>query len=200
MKLLHIDSSALGAGSATRALTAAIVAGWQDRTPGLQVAYRDLDAEPVVHLGGRTLSGEDEAADRDATRVLRQVEDADVLVIGAPMYNFGIPSTLKAWIDRIAIAGKTFRYTADGPVGLLSGKRAIVAIGAGGVHGGQPTDFVEPYLRTVLGFVGIRDVEFIRAEGVGLSPDHRERALASALATIPGVVRASTAGMLAAAA
>lgn len=200
MKLLHIDSSALGAGSATRALTAAIVAGWQDRTPGVQVAYRDLDAEPVVHLAGRTLSGDDAAAADDAARILRQVEEADVLVIGAPMYNFGIPSALKAWIDRIAIAGKTFRYTAEGPVGLLTGKRAIVAIGAGGLHGGQPTDFVEPYLRTVLGFVGIGDVEFVRAEGVGLSPDHRERALAGAMAAIPGVVETSAARTLAAAA
>jgi FMN-dependent NADH-azoreductase len=200
MQLLHIDSSALGDGSATRALTAAIVAGWQDRTPGLQVAYRDLDAEPVVHLGGRTLSGGDEAADEDAARILRQVEAADVLVIGAPMYNFGIPSALKAWIDRIAIAGKTFRYTAEGAVGLLAGKRAVIAVGSGGLHGGKPTDFVEPYLRTVLGFIGITDLEVVRAEGLGLSPDHRERAMSGALAAIPGVVRSSQARMLDAAA
>lgn len=184
MKLLQIDSSALGAGSATRALTSAIVARQKDRTPDLQVVYRDLDAEPVAHLAGQTLAGADAAAAADAERILAQVREAEVLVIGAPMYNFAIPSTLKAWIDRIAIAGQTFRYTAEGPEGLLKGKRAYLALGAGGVHAGQPTDFVEPYLRQVLGFIGITDVEVVRAEGVGLSPDHRERAMADALAAI----------------
>ena len=107
---------------------------------------------------------------------------ADVIVIGAPMYNFAIPSTLKAWIDRVTVAGKTFHYTEAGPEGLAGGKRMIVASGRGGMHAGAPSDFVEPYLSFVLGFMGIKDVEFVRAEGVAYSPQHRIDAIAGALA------------------
>lgn len=183
MKLLHIDSSVLGQGSVTRELTAA-VAQWQQRHAGAEVVYRDLDADPIQHLDGRALSGADAGAADDAERTLRQFLEADVVVIGAPMYNFGIPSTLKAWIDRIAVAGRTFRYTESGPEGLAGGKRVIVAIGSGGMHAGTPADFIEPYLRKVFGFLGIEDIEFVRAEGVALSPQHRSDAPARALAAI----------------
>lgn len=186
MKLLHIDSSALGKASITRELTAAAVAGLRREHPGLDVLHRDLDADPIAHLDGAALGGADAAAALDSERTLQDFLDADVVVLGAPMYNFGIPSTLKAWIDRIAVAGKTFRYTANGPEGLAGDKRVLVAVGSGGVHAGAATDFVEPYLRQVFGFLGVTDIGFVRAEGVALSPAHRRQALDSAHASIRG--------------
>ena len=108
---------------------------------------------------------------------------ADVIVIGAPMYNFAIPSQLKAWIDRVVVAGKTFRYTAAGPEGLVKGKRVIVAVSRGGVYPpGSPAEFAESYLKHVFGFIGVTDVTFMRAEGLGLSPEHREKSMSAALA------------------
>lgn len=185
MKLLHIDSSALGANSVTRELSAAVAARWQAEVPGLSIDYRDLDTDPVPHLTGRSLAKADPAEAEDSERILQQFLEADVIVLGAPMYNFGIPSTLKAWIDRIAVAGRTFRYTEQGPEGLAKGKRAIVVSGRGGVHAGQPSDFQEAYLGHVLGFIGVTDVEFVRAEGVAYSPQHRADALSAAHASIP---------------
>ena len=185
MKLLHIDSAATGAGSVTRELTAAIVARWQEAVPGLAVAYRDLDAQPLPHLTAPVLAKADAATAEAGEAALQQFLESDVIVVGAPMYNFSVPSTLKAWIDRIAIAGRTFRYTDQGPEGLAGGKRVIVASGRGGIHGNGPTDFQEAYLRQVFGFLGIGDIEFVRAEGVGYSPQHRIDALAAAHAAIP---------------
>ena len=185
MKLLHIDSAATGAGSVTRELTAAIVARWQEAVPGLVVAYRDLDAQPLPHLTAPVLAKADAAITEAGEAALQQFLDSDVIVVGAPMYNFSVPSTLKAWIDRVAIAGRTFRYTEQGPEGLARGKRVIVASGRGGIHGNGPTDFQEAYLRQVFGFLGIDQVEFVRAEGVAYSPQHRSDALAAAHASIP---------------
>jgi FMN-dependent NADH-azoreductase len=185
MKLLHLDSSALGANSVTRELSAAIVARWQDAVPGLTVDYRDLDTNPLPHLTGSVLAGADADAKADGDAAMDQFLASDVIVIGAPMYNFGVPSTLKAWIDRVAVAGKTFRYTEKGPEGLATGKRLIVASGRGGIYGeSSPADFQEAYLRQVFGFLGISDVEFVRAEGVAYSPQHRTDALAAAHASI----------------
>lgn len=182
MKLLHLDSSVLGANSVSRVLTARIVDTLRNAHPGLEVDYRDLDREPIAHLSGAGMA--DPAATAEAERILAQFLEADVIVIGAPMYNFAIPSTLRAWIDRIAVAGRTFRYTAEGPQGLAGGKRVIVASTRGGMHAGAPTDFVEPYLTQVFGFLGITDVEFVRAEGVAFSPEHRKDAIAAATALI----------------
>lgn len=184
MKLLHIDSSALADHSVTRQLSAAIVAYWREKQPGLQVEYRDLDQAPVAHLTGRSLAKADADETAQAEQIVEQFLAADVVVIGAPMYNFTIPSTLKAWIDRIAVAGKTFRYTENGPQGLAGGKRVIVASGRGGIHSGAPTDFQEPYLRQLFAFLGIDQVEFVRAEGVAYSPQHRSDAIAGALKAI----------------
>lgn len=189
MHLLHIDSSALGAASVTRELSAAIAGRWREALPDLRVSYRDLDLDPVPHLTGRGLSGADADEVAAASRALDEFLAADVVVIGAPMYNFSVPSTLKAWIDRIAVAGKTFRYTADGPQGLAGGKQVIIASGRGGLHSGAPSDFQEPYLRQVFGFLGIDDITFVRAEGVAYSPAHRTQALAAAHASIPVPVR-----------
>ena len=185
MKLLHIDSSVLGQNSVTRELSAAIVAQWSAALEDLQVEYRDLDHAPLPHLTGGSLAKADPAEAADAEQVLQQFLEADVVVIGAPMYNFSIPSTLKAWIDRVAVAGRTFRYTENGPEGLAGGKKLIIASGRGGLHTGAPTDFQEPYLRQVFAFLGIDDIEFVRAEGVAYSAQHRSDAIANAKASIP---------------
>jgi|SRR5215467_2849425 len=181
MKLLHIDSSALGANSVSRELSAAIVDAWKRREPGLEVVYRDLAAEPLPHWAPAG-----DAA--PAVDPLAELFAADVIVIGAPMYNFGIPSQLKAWIDRIVIAGKTFRYTANGPEGLAGGRKVIVASTRGGFYGAesgrQDFDFQESYLRHVFGFIGITDIEFVRAEGLGIGPEQRTKSINEAHAEI----------------
>ena len=185
MKLLHIDSSILGAASASRALTAEIVAQLGVQHPGLSVQHYDLDAEPLPHLSASSLAGKDATEAARAERAMKDFLEADILVIGAPMYNFSVPSTLKAWIDRVAVAGKAFRYTANGPEGLAKGKRAILAITQGGVHElGGASEHHESYLRFVLGFLGIDDIHVVRAQGLASSA-HRATALSKALGAIP---------------
>jgi len=191
MKLLQLDSSVLGQNSVTRQLTAAIVARWQAEVRGLEIQVRDLDRDPLPHLSGEILAGRDELGAARSTAVLEQFLAADVVVIGAPMYNFGLPSSLKAWLDRVAVAGRSFRYTSAGPVGMAGGKRVILALAAGGAHQGQATDFVEPYLRQVLGFLGITDITTVRADGVALSPEHRAAAIEQAMASIPAAMAAA---------
>ena len=191
MKLLHVDSSALGDNSVSRTLSAATVARFRNDHPDLEIVRYDLDAAPLPHLTASALAGADPDLSERSARVLADFLDADVVVVGVPMYNFSIPSTLKAWIDRIAVAGKTFRYTAEGPEGLAGGKRVILAIAQGGVHAaGGPSDFQESYLRFMFGFMGVTDVEVVRAQGVNLSPQHREDALTGALASLPDPARA----------
>ena len=185
MKLLHLDSSILGQHSASRELGAAIVARWQRDVRGLEVTYRDLAADPLPHLSGGALAqaNADEAA--TAAAVMDEFLSADVVVVGAPMYNFGIPSQLKAWIDRVAVAGKTFRYTADGPQGLAGGKQVIVAATYGGKHPVESgRNFVEPYLGQVFAFLGIDDVEFVSADGLSVSPEQRVTSISAARARI----------------
>lgn len=189
MKLLHLDSSALGVNSVTRELSAAVVARWKDSLPSIAIEYRDLDADPVPHLTGEILAKATPAHVAEGDRLIAQFMASDVIVIGAPMYNFSVPSTLKAWIDRIAVAGKTFRYSETGPVGLAGGKQVIVASGRGSILGNGPADFQENYLRQVFSFLGIQEITFVRAEGVGLSPQHRTDALAAAHASIPAPLR-----------
>ena len=185
MKLLHVDSSILGRNSASRALSAAVVAARKAADGRLQVTYRDLDATPLPHLSGGSLAGSNPAEAQAAAQVMQEFLDADVIVIGAPMYNFGIPSTLKAWIDRLAVAGKTFRYNDQGMAeGLAGGKQLIVASSRGGFHQTSGMDFQEPYLRQVFAFMGITDIEFVRAEGLAVSPQQRETSMKEALASI----------------
>jgi FMN-dependent NADH-azoreductase len=180
MKLLHIDSGITGAASVSRQISAGVVEALKTADPTIQVVRRDLEAHPLPHLDGADLSGLSEG------NPLAEFLEADIVVLGAPMYNFGIPSQLKAWFDRVLVAGKTFRYTQNGPEGLASGKRVIIASARGGAYAdgapAAPLDFHEPYLRTLFKFVGIPDVEVIRAEGVVFSPEHREKALSAALA------------------
>lgn len=183
MNILHLDSSALGGASASRQISQAIVDALTRRHPSARLTHIDLDADPLPHLTGRSLAKADPAETARSERLLEEFLAADLLVIGAPMYNFAIPSTLKAWIDRVTVAGRSFRYTANGPEGLATGKRAFLAISQGGVHApGGPSDFQQRYLEFVLGFLGITDVHAIRAGGLALSPAHREQALADALA------------------
>lgn len=193
MKLLHIDSSVLGPHSVSRQVSAAIVDRLRQATPSLEVVYRDLTQTPLAHLSGSHLAAAqgapapaELASDLAASAAaLDEFLAADVVVIGAPMYNFTIPSQLKAWIDRILVAGKTFKYGAAGPEGLAGGKRVIVAISRGGYYGaGSPAaalEHLESYLRGVFGFMGIHNAEFIIADGIQVGPDHREKALAGAL-------------------
>lgn len=185
MKLLHIDSSILGEHSASRALSAAVVAARKAADPGLEVVYRDLAASPLPHLSGGSLARADPAETETAEQVMREFLEADLVVIGAPMYNFAIPSTLKAWIDRLAVAGKTFRYNAQGMAeGLAGGKQVVVASSRGGFHQASGMDFQEPYLRHMFGFMGIDDVAFVRAEGLAVSPEQRAASMQQALASI----------------
>lgn len=186
MRLLHIDSSIQGELSASRGLTREIVARWKAARPDVRVSYRDLAAQELPHLSQRAFTRVDELeAARDAA-TLEEFLAADVVVIGAPMYNFSIPSQLKAWIDRITVKGKTFRYTASGPQGLARGKTVIVAVSRGGVYAPNAAgEFGESYLRFLFGFLGIENLTFVRAEGLGISPQHREAGIGAALAAIP---------------
>jgi FMN-dependent NADH-azoreductase len=194
MKLLHIDSSVLGPHSVSRQVSAAIVDRLYKATPALEIVYRDLTTTPLAHLSGSHLAAaqvavpEAVALQQDLAAgqtVLEEFLAADIVVIGAPMYNFTIPSQLKAWIDRVLVAGKTFKYGAQGVEGLAGNKRVIIAISRGGFYGaGQPSavgEHLETYLRYVFGFIGIANLEIIVAEGVQIGPEHREKALESAL-------------------
>lgn len=186
MKVLHIDSSILGQGSATRGLTREIVARLKSEHPDAEVTHIDLVAEELPHLSHKSLARSDEGEAARNALALEQFLGADVLVIGAPIYNFSIPSQLKAWIDRITVAGKTFRYTANGPEGLAGGKEVIVAMARGSIPGADPKgEFGESYLKFLFAFLGITKLRFVRAEGLAISPEHREASLSAARAAIP---------------
>ncbi|MDP3324581.1 MAG: FMN-dependent NADH-azoreductase [Hydrogenophaga sp.] len=193
MQLLHIDSAITGEQSVSRQLTARTVAAWQASHPGTTVQYLDLAAQAPSHLSAQSLgfrTGQAAATDVERNEnalseaLVSQFLAADVIVVGAPLYNFSIPSQLKAWIDRLAQAGRTFKYTETGPVGLAGGKTVIVAITRGGVYStseaGRAMEHQESYLQTVFGFFGITDVRFVRAEGVAMGPDAKAQALATA--------------------
>ena len=185
MKILHIDSSILGTGSASRRLTAETVAQLRAAHPHAEVQYLDLAANALPHLSAGSLGQADQAEAARNAQLMSDFCAADVIVIGAPMYNFSLPTQLKAWIDRVVVAGKTFRYTQNGPVGLVKGKRVIVAVSRGSVYAaGAAGEFVESYLKHVFGFIGIGAVAFVRAEGLGLSAAHREKSLNEAVAQI----------------
>ena len=214
MKLLHIDSSISGEQSVSRQLTAGIVARLKQAIPDLEIVYRDVVAEPVpIHsealqnlkvktlseAGPAQLPSPDAPGNREAegrlphdfatiNAVLDEFVAADIVVVGAPMYNFGIPSQLKAWIDCLAAAGKTFRYSESGVEGLCGDKRVIVASSRGGVYSAPSPmavlDHQESYLTGFFGFIGVSDLEFVRAEGLALGVEQRQRALDSALAEV----------------
>ena len=179
MNILHLDSSITGEHSASRTISAAIVRSLTEADPAARVIYRDLAAAPLDHLTLAHLGAPEARAELDAFHA------ADVIVIGAGMYNLSLPSQLKAWIDRIMVAGETFRYTATGPEGLAGGKRVIVALARGGLYGegssARAVEHAERYLRDVLAFIGITDAEFVIAEGIALGHEARAAAVAAAL-------------------
>jgi FMN-dependent NADH-azoreductase len=195
MKLLHIDSSILGDNSASRQLSRSVVDAWKAADPSLEVVYRDLAADAISHFSAATLvaAGTPEAL-RDAAQqheaqlsseTLQEFLAADAVVIAAPMYNFTVPTQLKAWIDRVAVAGQTFRYTEAGPEGLCGNKKVILVSTAGGLHAGQPTGAGhEDFLKVFLGFIGITDLEIVRAHGLAYGEEHRANALSAAQAQI----------------
>jgi FMN-dependent NADH-azoreductase len=190
-KVLVITSSLAGAASISGALVDRAVAELRAKNPTLEFSTRDLGKSPIPHLDADGVAGVRGEPANEAQRAARalsdalvqELRDADLLVIGAPMYNFGIPSTLKTWFDYVLRAGVTFRYTEAGPEGLLRGKRAIVILSRGGLFSEGPAqarDSQEPHLRTLLGFMGVTDVTFVRAERLGMGPDVRQTAIAEA--------------------
>lgn len=195
MKLLHIDSSVNGANSVSRQLTGHIVELWSASHPDIEIDYLDLAAAAPSHLSAESMSFRlpptatelSEVQKREnilSEALVAQFLAADVVVVGAPLYNFSIPSQLKAWIDRIAQVGRTFKYTESGPVGLATGKTVIVASSRGGIYStseaSRAMEHQESYLQIIFGFFGITDVRFVRAEGLNMGVDIRARAIAAA--------------------
>ena len=194
-KLLHIDSSILSSNSVSRQLTAQIVASWRAAHPAAEVSYLDLAVQTPGHfsadaMGFRLPPSSAQLTDAQkrenalSEALVSQFLASDVVVIGAPLYNFSIPTQLKAWIDRIAQVGRTFTYTDKGPIGLAGGKTVIVASARGGVYStsdaGNAMEHQESYLKTVFGFFGVTDVRFVRAEGLAMGEAAKASALAAA--------------------
>jgi FMN-dependent NADH-azoreductase len=192
MKLLHVDASILGAGSVSRQVSKAVVEALVKANPGLAVTYRDLAANPLGDVSAANIPSAhplSNAAPGDnpgraaSEAALQEFLDADIVVVGAPMYNFGVPSQLKAWLDRLGVPGKTFSYGEKGPEGLAKGKRVIVALARGNAYGAHNAAFehTESYLKAFFNFVGV-EPEFVTAEAINWSPDHRAKAIEAALA------------------
>ena len=205
-KLLLVASSLAGRNSKTAEIAREFIAAWGAKYPIAQVVVRDLGAEPVPHFGGEHLATfmtpeeqrtpEQRALAAASDALIEEVEASDIVVVAAPMYNFTIPSTLKAWIDHITRAGRTFRYTAEGPVGLLKGKKVFVVAGRGGIYTSprmKALDFQEPYLSAVFGLIGLTDITFIHLEGLAISPQEAMQGLARARAAIGAIVPAANA-------
>jgi FMN-dependent NADH-azoreductase len=188
--LLQLNASLFSTGGQSSQLADQFVAAWRANNAGAQVSVRDLASDPLPHLSAerflsfiaapaeRTPQQQALAAESDA--LVEEIRQAQVIVIGLPMYNFGVPSTLKAYFDHIARAGVTFRYTANGPEGLLTGKKAYVFAARGGLYAGTPRDSQTTYVRDFLAFIGITDVEFVYAEGLNLGEPSKTASLAGA--------------------
>jgi FMN-dependent NADH-azoreductase len=200
-KVLVLNSSVLGDASASKVLVQQALARLRDEHPSLSVIERDIGASPIPHLTGASVAAiKGGSAANDAQRaalalsdeLIAELKAADIIVMGAPMYNFGIPSSLKAWFDYVLRAGVTFRYTEAGAEGLLPGKRAIVIETRGGLYSEGPAqamDSQEPHLRTMLGLMGITDVTFVRAEKLAFGPEVREQAMRGAEAELARFAR-----------
>ncbi|MBG7618346.1 FMN-dependent NADH-azoreductase [Herbaspirillum sp. AP02] len=199
--LLHIDSSARTGGSISRQLTASFAQQWQAKNPGGKIVHRDLAANALPHLSESLMGAYFTPADarsaeqadviKQSDALVDELLAADTIVIGVPMYNFAPPSTLKAWIDHVFRAGRTFKYTETGPVGLASGKKAVIILSRGGKYSEGPMealDFQGKYLKSALGFIGITDVELVIAEGVSMGEEAAKQAIASAEAKINATV------------
>lgn len=196
--ILVIDSSVSGEGSVSRQLVQDAVEGLVAANPGAQVVRHDLGRHPIPHLTEGGVAGvratpataEEHVARALSDTLIAELRAADVLVLGAPMYNFSVPTSLRSWFDHVLRAGETFSYSEAGPKGLLTGKKAVVIESRGGLYSegpAQAVDFQEPYLRHLLGFIGITDVTFVRAEKIGYGPEARDGAIAAARAEIAAV-------------
>ncbi len=193
-KLLQLKTSLFANQGQSSQLSDAFVAAWQLSRPGSAVTVRDFAVDPVPHLDGAAFQAflsqpEERSAEQQAKvaysdALIAELQAADVLVIGLPMYNLGIPSTLKAWIDHVARAGITFRYTANGPQGLLAGKKAYVFATRGGRYAGTAFDTQTDFVRNFLGFIGIGEVEFVYAEGLNMGEESKSAGLAGAHAEL----------------
>ena len=200
MNILQINSSARSEGSHSSRLATALVERVRASNPGASLTVRDLSRSQLPELDEAALQAlflpAAERTPAQAARVaqddalIAEVQAADVVVLGVPMYNFGVPAQLKNWIDAIARARVTFEYTEQGPVGLLQGKRVYVALTRGGLYRGTPADTQVPYLQTVLGFLGMTDLQFVYAEGLAMGPEAEQQALASARTQIEEAVPA----------
>jgi FMN-dependent NADH-azoreductase len=194
MKILQIKSSVFSGNGQSSRLADEFVALLRQHNPRAEVVERDLATEPVPHLDSTRVgaffakpqerSAEQEAVVAYSDRLIDELRHADVIALGLPMYNFGVPSQLKAWFDHIARAGETFKYTENGAVGLLTGKKAYVFAARGGVYAGTPNDWQTQYVRFFLGFIGITDVEFVYAEGLALGEESRNKGIAAARAGV----------------
>ena len=197
MKILQINASARSAGANSTRLADSITTRLKRQHPGAEVALRDLSANPHPVLDdaalGALFTPAEQRTPAQAARValddalIAEVQSADAIVIGVPMYNFGVPVQLKTWIDAIARAGVTFRYTEKGPEGLLKGKKVYLALARGGLYRDTPADSQTPYLRSVLGFLGMTDVEFIYAEGLAMGAESATKAFVEAEAQLDAV-------------
>ncbi len=194
-RALIINSAATGEASVSRKLTGVFADRLKDGNPSAEITVRDVGAEPLPHLTAETVGAIRGAATTDAERnalalsdaLIGEINAADTILIGAPMYNFGIPSTLKAWFDHVLRAGVTFRYTPEGPQGLVKGKRALVIETRAGLYSEGPAsvlDSQEPHLRNLLGFIGITDVTFVRAERLAFGPDAAAAAVDAAITRV----------------
>lgn len=196
--ILQINASLYSGGGLSSRLANQFVAGLREQSPGAKLILRDLALDPVPHLDAERFgafvtlkekrSPEQQVVVDYSDVLVEELKRADVIVLGLPMYNFGVPSQLKAWIDHIARAGITFKYTDRGAVGLLTGKKAYVLATRGGKYAGTPADSETPYVRQLLGFLGIGDVEFVYAEGLALGEAPKNEALAGAKAAIRRIV------------
>ncbi len=185
--LLQINSSIFSSGGQSTQLADQFVSAWHIKEPETQIIVRDLANDPIPHLDAQrvlaffaqpeTRTPEQQAYVAESDRLIDEIKQARIIVIGLPMYNFGIPSTLKAYFDQIARAGVTFRYTENGPEGLLTGKKVYIFAARGGLYAGTPMDTQTDYVRNFLGFLGITDVEFIYAEGLNINETAKEAAL-----------------------
>jgi FMN-dependent NADH-azoreductase len=189
MNILQINASARREGANSTRIADAVVERLRAKNPTARLQVRDLASQPHPMLdetGLAALSTPPEQAARVALddALIAEVQAADVIVLGVPMYNFGVPAQLKNWIDAIARVGVTFRYTEQGPVGLLAGRRVYVALARGGRYRDTPSDSQVPFLKTMLGFLGMTDVRFIYAEGLNMGPESAERGFAEAEADL----------------
>ncbi|MCO7227065.1 FMN-dependent NADH-azoreductase [Pleionea sp. CnH1-48] len=198
MKLLHIESSLFADQGVSTQLSREFIDGLRQQHPGLSIQHKSFASTPIPHLDAEYLgalmtpeserSADQQEKVRFSDQQIAEVQEADILVIGLPMYNFGVPSTLKAWFDHIARAGVTFRYTETGPEGLLKGKKAYVMAARGGLYQGTDLDTQTPFVKNFLAFIGITDVEFVYAEGLNMGDESKDKALSSAREQIDALV------------